>query len=248
MEPTQLLPLACAVFGASMLQAATGIGYGVIVGPIFLVALNGSEAIQISTIHNFLIALLLVPALRRDIDFRVLKLLAIGSIGGIVFGFVLQFAFDVVALKLTAAAMVAFVAGTLALDMRRVRGAAEAVGHSVPEAVTVGAFSGVMGGMLAMPGPLAATWMSVRGLDKKLVRATVLAFFIFAYGANIMFYAVTTSFQIETLRLSGLLVPPLVIGIAVGSVVSRRLSEIVFRRILLVVLLSTIAVLLLSLN
>lgn len=246
MDPALLFPLVCAVFGASMLQAVTGIGYGVIAGPIFLVALNGGAAIQISSIHNFLIALILAPALRRHVDVALLKVLVAGSAGGIILGFALQFAVDVIALKLTAAAMVAFVAGTLALDMRRGR-ATGAPGPTVRGMAIVGALSGLMGGMLAMPGPLAATWMSVRGLDKMLVRATVLAFFIFAYGANILFYLATTGFEAETLRLSAWLSVPVVLGIAAGSAVSRRLSEAVFRRILLAVLVCTVAVLLLSL-
>ena len=34
------------------------------------------------------------------------------------------------------------------------------------ETASIGTLAGIMGGMLAMPGPLAATWMSLRAFDK----------------------------------------------------------------------------------
>ena len=38
--------------------------------------------------------------------------------------------------------------------------------------------------MLAMPGPIAAAWMSINGLLKNEIRATIISFFVFAYGVN----------------------------------------------------------------
>ena len=230
-----------------MLQAATGIGYGVIAGPIFLVALNGAEAIQISTLHNLLLAIILAPMLRKGVEKSVLKYLVVGSIAGIAFGLILQYALTVMALKLIAAAMVAFVAMTLIVDMRRKRATTSASKQSTAEVISVGALSGIMGGMLAMPGPLAATWMSVRSYDKNSVRSTILAFFLFAYGANVLSYFAVSGFSAQTLRLTAFLTPSLVLGIAAGGAISRILSEALFRKILLGVLVSTAAVLLASL-
>ena len=45
-----------AVLVASALQSATGIGFGVIAGPILLIVLNDGSAIQISIALNLLIA------------------------------------------------------------------------------------------------------------------------------------------------------------------------------------------------
>ncbi|MDD9746441.1 MULTISPECIES: sulfite exporter TauE/SafE family protein [Marinovum] len=247
MDPALLSLLSLAVFGAAMLQAATGIGYGVIAGPIFLVVLNGTEAIQISTLHNLAIALVLVPRLRGGVQKPVLGWLTVGSIAGIAVGLGLQGAVSVVALKLVAAAMVTFVAFTLAADMRRVRGQAPASPPAVPEIISVGTLAGIMGGMLAMPGPLAATWMSVRAFDKASVRATILAFFVFAYGANVLSYALVSGFALPTLKLAAWLAPALALGVAAGAGVSARLSEALFRKVLLGVLTATVAMLLLSL-
>ena len=78
----EFLILGIAVFAASALQSATGIGFGVIAGPILLVILNDGSAIQISVVLNLLIALLLAPSLVRKSDRRLLKSLLIGLVIG----------------------------------------------------------------------------------------------------------------------------------------------------------------------
>ena len=52
-----------AVLAASLLQAATGIGFGVIAGPILLLALDSGAAIQVSIALSFAIALALLALL-----------------------------------------------------------------------------------------------------------------------------------------------------------------------------------------
>lgn len=246
MEPALLIPLSLAVFGAAMLQAATGIGYGVIAGPIFLVALNGVEAIQISALHNLAIAIVLLPLVRGGVNKKVLVWLTAGSAMGIVVGLILQSVLSVAALKLSAAVMVGFVAITLVVDMRRncvQRGIAQPSGIEI---IFIGGLAGVMGGILAMPGPLAATWMSVRAFNKASVRATILAFFIFAYGVNVLTYAFTSGFTPSTLGIAAWLMPALGLGTTAGVAISGKLSEKLFRKVLLAVLTATTVMLLLS--
>lgn len=235
------LVLLVAVFGASLLQAATGIGYGVVAGPILLVALNGSEAFQISTMHNLLIALLLAPFVARNRDPIALRYLLLGGLLGIPSGFLLQKAVDVAILKLASIVVVGFVTAVLISDVRRKPTRAA---HPKPigrEAYAIGIAAGVMSGMLAMPGPLASTWMAVRGWRKSEIRATTLSYFVFAYGTGAALYAAFSGFSPQTLRLTALLAPAVVLGIVAGSSMSRHLSDRLFRQVLLGVLAATIA-------
>lgn len=243
MDVPMLILLGSAVFGASCLQSATGIGYGVIAGPIFLVVLNGIEAFQISTIHNFCIALILLPMFWGQINRKLLCGLVVGSFGGIPFGFYLQTTVDIVLLKIAASLMVGFVTAVLIWDIRTATPWSGVTKKTLFENIGIGSLSGLMGGMLAMPGPLAATWMSIRGVKKGEVRATVLAFFIFAYGANIMLYASVTGFSAGVLSLSLWLLPPLVLGIVAGNGLSNRYSEQTFRYMLLLILILTMVLL-----
>ena len=51
-----LLAMHAAVFVASLLQAATGIGFGVIAGPIILLAMNSGSAVQVTILLSLMIA------------------------------------------------------------------------------------------------------------------------------------------------------------------------------------------------
>ena len=243
MDIVTLFMLGFAVFGASCLQTATGIGYGVIAGPIFLVVLNGPEAFQMSTLHNTAIALMLLPVLWSSINKKALRLLVASSSGGLVIGFALQLWIDVLALKILATLMIGFVTVTLARDMMCNVTPIKQDSPSTLETSGIGMLAGIMGGMLAMPGPLAATWMSAKGFQKQEIRATVLAFFVFAYGANAILYAGVTGFSTEILKLTLLLMMPLIFGIIAGNRLAGLLNEKTFRWILLMVLLSTLSLL-----
>jgi len=246
MDLTTFFLLGCTVLAASGLQAATGIGYGVIAGPVLLVVLNDVAAVQISTLHNLMIAFTLVPVLRMHIDRRILRGLIVGSILGIAVGFFLQITVSTLVLKTVAMLMLGFVTLSLVRDMM---GLHKHVGESKVsplENLSVGTIAGIMGGMLAMPGPVAGTWMSLRGAKKLSVRATILAFFIFAYGANTILYAVWFRFDANTLGLAAALLPALGLGIFFGNKLSGRVSESTFRVILLFVLITTLALLMIS--
>ena len=251
MDFYSIVVLAITVFSASFLQAVTGIGYGVIAGPVLLVFFNGLEAIQISTIHNLLIAVLLFPFLCKHINHRMLWPILFGSSLGIAVGFYLQTSVALVGLKLVAASMVFFVIVTLLIDLfgpQRQRRAVIELARFSWKSAGVGVFAGVMGGMLAMPGPIVAAWMSIKGYEKNEIRATVLAFFVVAYGSTLMLYLVTTGLKENVLQLSLAFVPVVLVGVYTGNRLARHLSEAIFRKILLLVLLATFFLLLVSLS
>lgn len=257
MEIQTLLILALTVFSSALLQAATGIGYGVIAGPVFLVALNGAEAIQISTIHNLLIAVVLFPFIRSHINKQLLWPIVAGSCFGIAAGFHLQTLLETSWLKVIAACMVFFVMISLALDIsrsqrQRARPSGKAGYKSQQRTagkagLVAGLVAGVMGGMLAMPGPIVATWLSLRGFGKKEIRATVLAFFIFAYAANFLLYLLFAGLDSNAVRLSAGFAPLVLLGVVCGHFVEKYLTEVLFRKIILLILAATISSLLFSL-
>ena len=107
MEQEILVP-GITIFGASALQSSTGIGFGVIAGPVLLIVLNDGAAIQISVLLNLLIALLLAPSLRRKSDRRLLKSLLIGLAIGSPLGLLIYLQVDIALLKTFAGVVVLF--------------------------------------------------------------------------------------------------------------------------------------------
>ena len=63
-----ILALHGAVLAAALFQAATGIGFGILAGPIILMVMNSGSAVQVTILLSLLIAVVLAPSLYRRAD------------------------------------------------------------------------------------------------------------------------------------------------------------------------------------
>ena len=239
----EILTLSFAVFAASALQSATGIGFGIIAGPVLLVVLNDSSAIQISIVLNLLIASLLAPSIRHEVHRVLLGKLLIGIGIGSPLGLLIFLSIDIDLLKAFASVIVFF---TLIMVIRSKRMGAQEIEHlpDQTESVLVGAVAGIMGGSLAMPGPVPAAWMAAKGLDKNTVRATILMMFVFAYALALALQFVLAEISTDTLKICASLTPATIAGILVGKFLSKRISANIFSWLLILILAATIVILL----
>ena len=236
------LILNVAVFGAAALQSATGIGFGVIAGPVLLIALNSGSAVQISIILNLLIASILAPSLWRQADRQLLARLLIGLAIGSPVGLLIFLNMDIVALKAFAGLAVAY---TLFLLLRNNRAPSHAptLATKSTEQISIGALSGIMGASLAMPGPIPAAWMSAKGFSKETIRATILVMFVFAYVVALALQFGLAGIGADTMRLSATLAPSTSVGILVGRLLVSRVTEQTFHYLLVIILASTAIIL-----
>lgn len=236
------LILNIAVFGAAALQSATGIGFGVIAGPVLLIALNDGSAVQISIILNLLIASILAPSLWQQADRQLLGRLLIGLAIGSPVGLLIFLNMDIVVLKAFAGVAVSY---TLFLILRNNRAPSHAptLATKSAEQISIGALSGIMGASLAMPGPISAAWMSARGFSGETIRATILVMFVFAYVVALALQFGLAGIGTDAMRLSGMLAPSTIIGILVGRSLVSRITEQTFHYLLVIILASTAIIL-----
>jgi len=239
-----------AVLGAASVQAATGIGFGAIAGPILLLTLNSAAAVQITIVLSLLIALVLAPSLWRESDRLVLRRLLAGTVLGLPIGIVIYLNADVGLLQLLAGVSVLL----MALSVRAAGGPraieAQAQGPFDPPArgtnLAVGVLSGLMSTSLAMPGPPVAAWMTGRGFRMTTTRSTVLTLFVPSYAAAAMLQACVATTALETLSIMAKLTPATLIGLLLGRALTSRISEVAFLRIVLFLLWATALGLLVS--
>ncbi|RLA23122.1 MAG: hypothetical protein DRQ63_11995, partial [Gammaproteobacteria bacterium] len=175
MDPDFVI-LNIAVFAAAALQSATGIGFGVIAGPILLIFLNDGSAIQTSILLNLLIALILTPSLWQKADRPLLARLLIGLAVGSPVGLLIFLNMNIVFLKAFAGLAIAYTLFAL-LRKNRAPSRAPQLANRNAEQISIGIVAGIMGASLAMPGPVPAAWMSSRGFGKETIRATILVVF-----------------------------------------------------------------------
>jgi len=234
----EFLALALAIFGASALQSATGIGFGIIAGPVLLIVLKDSSAIQISIVLNLLIALILTPSIRQEVNRPLLKQLLIGLAIGSPVGLLIYVSISIDWLKAFAGLIVLF---TLIMVYRSKPSHSHPQEKALPKTKTiaVGIVAGIMGGSLAMPGPIPAAWMAANGIDKSSIRATILAMFVFAYTLALALQLSFAQINAETLQHCANLALPTIGGILLGRFLSHRISANLFRRLLMITLAAT---------
>ena len=246
MDPA-FLALNAAVLAAAALQSATGIGFGIIAGPIMLVVLNDAAAIHISILLNLLIAASLTPALWRHVDRALLGRLAIGLLVGTPVGVWLFLSMDIVLLK-TAAALAVLLTMVLMIASRSAPTDSGPVATGSMEGGSIGAIAGLMGGSLGIPGPVPAAWMSARDYGKAAIRATILAMFVVSYAMSLGLQLGVAGIERDSLTLAASLAPATLAGIFVGRSLHDRITEQAFRLALFTVLGATVVLLLATLT
>jgi uncharacterized membrane protein YfcA len=101
----------------------------------------------------------------------------------------------------------------------------------------IGFGGGLIGGLTAMPGALPTIWCDMHGMPKSEQRGLVQPFIavmqIFALALMLSRHSLSSRFLIEF----AISLPALGAGAAVGIVMFRRVNEIAFRRIVLLLLL-----------
>jgi len=218
--------LIAVVFAASMMQSITGIGFGVIAGPVLLVSMGGAEAIQVSIVLSLLIAVILAPNTIPKVKWSLLRPLLIGVLFGTPIGAAAYATLSLDALKIIAAFVVAFM--TLVASGLLTR-------HPIFEEDTrkrrvgIGMVCGALNATLAMPGPPVAAYATAIKSDKQIIRATTLVTFLFAYPVALLLQGATTGFSGALFSVALPLAIPTVLGTITGMLVSPLFSQQVFK-------------------
>ncbi len=231
-----LLHVAAAI--AAFFQSVVGIGFGMVAGPVILLVLEDPAAVVISTCMSWLIALALFPWLRRGTDWTMMTRLVLGAALGVVPGAMLLGAIGIGTLK----GVAGFGIGLLTLAM--IFGLPGMTRPGRAGDVIFGALAGAFGGCLAIPGPPAALRMTGLGYPKVTVRATMVSFFCVVWAMILAAQMTALSIPAQTFWNAAMLIPATLAGLAVGNWAADKVSEAVFRRMVIAFLLAASASLL----
>ncbi|MEM7743472.1 MAG: sulfite exporter TauE/SafE family protein [Pseudomonadota bacterium] len=229
----ETLILQAATLLAAFFQSATGIGFGMIAGPVILIVLDDPAAVVISTAMSWLIALCLFPGLRRGTDLAMLGRLSLGAALGILPGLALLATVDIETLKLLAGVVIGLLTALI------VFGAPGMTRPGLGGDLIAGALGGLFGGCLAMPGPTAAIRMNGLGFEKRTVRATMVSFFVCIWPIILLGQWLSVGVSAETANNALRLVPATLAGLVLGNYAAARLGETLFRRMVIAFLVLT---------
>jgi uncharacterized protein len=228
-EPLDWAGLAATAAGAAVLYTLTGFGFAVLAAPLFLLFVDPQRAIQLVIIISTALSLVALPGLWRAVTPGLLLRLGLGSLAGLPLGLIAFRRADPVLVRaLVGAVILAF---AVLLGWRRWYGAAEPRGAFVIRPrleLATGALSGIATALVGMAGPPVLIYLLLAGAPPRIVRATLLAFFAFAYALTLGSHAMTIGIPAQTWLSSGVLLPFAVVGGLAARPLGARLNADAF--------------------
>jgi uncharacterized protein len=237
--------LAIVVLGAAaggFLSGLAGFAFGLASLGIWVWSIGPTSAGPMVVFGSLLGQMLSLGTVRRSLDLsRSLPFIA-GGLLGVPVGVLLLHHIDPRSFKLTVGlvllvwcpAMLA--AGTLPRVTVGGRWADAAVGW----------IGGVMGGLGGLTGPAPVLWCALRGWDRDAQRAVFQTFNIVMQAVTMAAYLATGTIDGATARLLAVVAPAMVVPTLIGARLYRRFSEAAFRRLILILLTASGAVLVVS--
>lgn len=217
-----------------------GFGFTLLAVSFFLLIIGSTDAIPLLIIINFAISLSLVRTLLPYVEWALWGRLMIGAALGFPLGLVAFQMANVNHLKVGAAGTI-FIFVAVAARFRPAKHSAlePQPRFRTPSAVGVGALAGAMTTALGMPGPVLMLYLTSVGSKKDVIRAMSLTFFAVAYGASIVLQATTVGVSRWVWAIAAVLVPIAAIGAVLGHLLAKRVSERMFRAVVLTLIVAT---------
>jgi hypothetical protein len=105
--------------------------------------------------------------------------------------------------------------------------------------IPVGLISGVLGGSMSISGPPIVLFFNNQNVEKSVFRANLIAYFFSIYMATIPAYFFGNLLTVDLLGSSVVMVPIMFLGAIIGIRASKKVNEIVFKKITLLLVLFT---------
>jgi len=239
-EPLALFLLASVTLVAAAVQGALGFGFTLLAVSFFLLIIQSGDAVQLLIVINLAISLALVRPLWRDVNRALWGRLVAGAFLGFPLGLLAFRSADVDQLGIMVAVTILIFVSWTVLRRGTPHDASESGPHfRTPSAIGMGALAGGMTTALGMPGPALVLYLTAVGSGKEATRAISLTFFVVSYGVSLILQATTVGMSRGVWITAAILVPVAGVGALLGHVLSTRISEVLFRRAVLMLVAAT---------
>lgn len=228
-----LILLAVSVLAAGAVAGLSGFGFNLLSVPLLLLVLSPREGIVVSLVAGMSVtgSMLLSPRLRHQIDRPTLNLLLVSSVAGVPLGLLL-FAY---ASETLLAALVGAITVLYALAVLTSR--LDTGSPSILASVSAGAASGALAASTGLSGPPAVLLAHYRDLPAPRFRATLTAYFFAISGISVALLLSLRLAPPDASTTALALMPPAILGMALGRALFNAVPEALFRRLVLMALL-----------
>ncbi len=228
--------LALGVFAGALVSGFTGFAFSAVAGAVLLHVLAPADAVPLMMVCSVLVQSTSLVSLRRSVPWRSTLLLIAGGLAGLMPSLYFLLHGDPALIRAGFGIFLAAYAGYMLLRPRA-RGLTHAGG--APLHATAGFVGGLLGGLTAMPGAIPAIWCDLRGIAKDEQRGMVQPYIAAMQIGALAFLAVHRGLPSSLASHLLYAAAPLTAGVALGLALFGKVSDALFRRALLCVLLAS---------
>lgn len=218
--PTDLLILFAIVLLAASLQSSTGYGFSMIGTPILMMVYPAHTAIQINIILSIVLSALIIYRIRKEVDYKLLKRLIIGSIPGIIIGIFIYLYLNIDWLKFLVGMIILLVTLFIMFNV--------SINRSKRKDFTTGGISGTLTTSIGVPGPPLLLYFSGSHMDMITLRSTTLAYYLFIFTVSLGMQVTFGGTELSIWRDALYAVPALIVGVLLGQFLFNRIEQRLF--------------------
>lgn len=227
MEPFILVLIVLIVVLAGFVQGLVGFGSGLVMVPILVAVIEPRLLIPVVLLQGLIMNWSLTLGTRKHIEIkRVMPILA-GGMLGIPIGSAMLLFMPQSYLKIMIGIVVALFGGALLI------GASLKIKREGPLSFPLGIASGVLNGSISLSGPPIILFFSNQKVAKENFRANLVFYFFALNVVTTLVFLFTGLITWDVLYLFFILLPAALIGTFIGTKISKRVDQKLFRRIAL---------------
>ena len=221
------------VLGAAaggFVQGLSGFAFGLAASAVWAWAVAPQLAAPMVVLGSLIGQLLSIGAVWRAFELRRVLPFIVAGLLGIPIGVVLLKNLDQTVFRLVVGVILALYAAAMLL----LRNAGPIKRGGALADAAAGFLGGVMGGTAGLSGPAPTLWCALRGWKKDVQRAVYQSFNLVMHAATFAVYTGSGLINGRSAWLMALVVPAMIVPSLIGTRLYRRISETVFRRIVLI--------------
>ena len=223
-----MIVLPTAVFLAGFVSGLAGFGLGLVAMAILPYFLSIKVVTPITTLYAPLVFLAAFIPVRKHIQKKILLLVLIGAAAGVPLG-----VWGLATLPETIIKRVLGGVILLACSYELIWGRKQVAGIKPIWGLPIGLFAGSLTGAFSTGGPPVMIYMTAQSDSRFAIKATATAYFITTSLYKVPFLWIHRLLTPEVLRMTLLLAPAAALGVTLGMLLFRKLSNVTFRRIVL---------------
>jgi uncharacterized membrane protein YfcA len=239
--PVELPLFLIATFAGALVAGLSGFAFGLVVSAIWLYILTPLQTATLIIAFGLIVQGISVWKLRRALDWRRLWPFVAGAAVGVPIG-----------VSILTWANPAYVRAGIGVFLvlyslyALFRPAIKPIRAGVAADATIGFLNGVLGGITGLAGILVTIWCGLRGWPKDQQRTVFQPVAVAIFLMSAVWIGARGAVTADTIKLFLLGLPALLIGTWLGLKLFGRLDEASFRKVVLVLLLASGAVLMLQ--